>query len=161
MSQVVIPSVCLPAMRKSDVSKVSRLEEQMREMEQVSIHTTHHFHAGMYSRTIRIPAGVAITGALIRIPTLLIVSGHATIFTGEEPLTVIGYHVITGSAGRKQVFVAHDDTDLTMVFPTNAQTVEYAEAEFTDETFLLMSRDSENETIIFTGDRSCLDIPQQ
>lgn len=152
MSQFVVPSICLPAMSQNDVSNVSRLEGKLREMEQVPIHTTHHFHAGMYSRTICIPARVVITGALIRIPTLLIVSGRVTIFTGGEPMTLIGYHVIPGRAGRKQVFVAHEDTDLTMVFPTKAQTVEEAEAEFTEETFLLMSRDSENETIIFTGD---------
>ena len=43
----------------------------MLECPQVAIQTTHHFHAGLYSRTIRIPAGVMITGALIKIPTLL------------------------------------------------------------------------------------------
>lgn len=132
------------AMTKDNLDKVSRLESNLRELEQVPIVTTHHFHAGMYARTIRIPKGVCITGALIRMPTLLIFSGHCTVFAGCSPIELAGYHVIPGDAGRKQVFVAHEDTDLTMLFPTSATTVEEAEAEFTDESELLGSRKSEN-----------------
>lgn len=152
MNQLMNVAPSLPAMTIEDVSKVSRLESQMRELEQVPIHTTHHFHGGMYARTIRIPKGVVLTGALIRIPTLLIVSGHVTVYAGGEPFDLNGYHVLPGSAGRKQVFIAHEDTDLTMVFPTSARTVEEAEAEFTDEVNLLMSHEQTGDTIIFTGE---------
>jgi hypothetical protein len=152
MNPVVSIAPSLPAMSAADVGKVSRLESRMRDMEQVPIHTTHHFHGGLYARTIRIPQGVAITGALIRIPTLLIVSGHVTVFAGGEPMELQGYHILPGSAGRKQVFVAHADTDLTMVFPSRAQTVEEAEAEFTGEVDFLMSREQSDDTIIFTGE---------
>lgn len=140
-----------PAMLPEDVAKVGRLESRLLELEQVPIHTTHHFHAGMYARTIRIPSGVCITGALIKIPTLIIVSGHVTVFAGSSPLELIGYQVVAGEAGRKQVFVAHADTDLTMLFPTSAQTIEAAEAEFTDETEMLGSHQSSN-SIIRTGE---------
>lgn len=152
MSSVMPRVPSLPAMSMVDVGKVSRLEGRMRDMEQVPIHTTHHFHGGMYARTIRIPQGVAITGALIRIPTLLIVSGHVTVYAGVEVLELEGYHVLPGSAGRKSVFVAHADTDLTMIFPSHARTVEEAEAEFTGEVDLLMSREQAGDTIIFTGE---------
>lgn len=152
MNPIVCQSPSFPAMSAADVGKVARAESQLREMEQVPIHTTHHFHGGMYARTIRIPAGVYLTGALIRIPTLLIVSGHVTVFAGGEPLELQGYHVVPGSAGRKQAFVAHADTDLTMIFPSHAQTVEEAEAEFTFEVDLLMSREQTGDTIVFTGE---------
>lgn len=151
MNSVACPSPVFPAMSAADVGKVSRLESRLREMEQVSIATTHHFHAGLYARTIRIPKDVVITGALIRIATLLIVSGHVTVFIGEDQIELRGYHVIPASAGRKQVFVAHADTDLTMIFPSRAATVEEAEAEFTAEADLLMSRQNPSETI-FTGE---------
>lgn len=124
----------------------------MLECPQVAIQTTHHFHAGLYSRTIRIPAGVMITGALIKIPTLLIVSGHASVFIGGESRLLCGYHILPGQAGRKQVFIAHKDTDLTMVFASSASTVEQAESEFTDETSLLMSRQQPGNLTVTTGD---------
>lgn len=152
MSAVAVLSPSLPAMSAADVEKVGRLEAHLRDMEQVPITTTHHFHAGMYARTIRIPKGVVITGALIRIPTLLIVSGHATVFIGGETIELRGYHVLPASAGRKQVFLAHADTDLTMLFPCRAETVEEAEAEFTDETELLMSRQQSGNLTITTGE---------
>lgn len=139
-------------MDAGDVAKVGRLQSCLRDMDQVPITTFHHFHAGMYARTIRIPKGVVITGALIRIPTILIVSGHATVFIGGDSIELHGYHVIPGSAGRKQAFLAHEDTDLTMLFPTEARTVEEAEAQFTDETELLMSRQQSGDLIIKTGE---------
>lgn len=152
MTDLTPSAPSFPAMSAADVEKVGRLEAHLRDMEQVPIQTSHHFHAGMYARTVRIPKGVVITGALIRIPTMLIVSGHVTVFIGGEPIDLCGYHVIPASAGRKQVFVAHADTDLTMLFPSHAATVEDAEAEFTDETELLMSRQQPGNQTITTGD---------
>lgn len=127
-------------MNQDDVARVGLLQDYMLQLPQVEIETTHHLHAGLYARTIRIPAGVVITGALICIPTLLILSGHATVFIGGESVELVGYHVLPGQAGRKQVFRAHADTDLTMLFATQASTVEEAEAEFTHETDSLASR---------------------
>lgn len=152
MNDMTIAAPSFPAMSAADVEKVGRLEANLRDMEQVPIQTTHHFHAGLYARTIRIPKGVVITGALIRIPTMLIVSGHVTVFIGGDTIELHGYHVLPASAGRKQVFLAHADTDLTMLFPSCAKTVEEAEAEFTDETELLMSRQQPGNLTITTGE---------
>lgn len=152
MNNLTIAAPSFPAMSAADVEKVGRLEANLRDMEQVPIQTTHHFHAGLYARTIRIPKGVVITGALIRIPTMLIVSGHVTVFIGGDTIELRGYHVLPASAGRKQVFLAHEDTDLTMLFPSQAETVEEAEAEFTDETELLMSREQPGNLTITTGE---------
>lgn len=139
-------------MSTDDIEIVGRLEARLRDMEQILIPTTHHFHAGLYARTIRIPKGVVITGALIKISTMLIVSGHASVFVGGDVIDLRGYNVLPASAGRKQVFLAHVDTDLTMIFPSRAATVDEAEAEFTDETDLLMSRDQQENLIIITGE---------
>lgn len=140
MNGVLPAAAGLPAMSQHDVARVGQLQDYMLQLPQVAIETSHHLHAGLYARTIRIPAGVVITGALIKIPTLLILSGHATVFIGGESVELAGYHVLPGQAGRKQVFAAHADTDLTMLFATTATTVEQAEAEFTDEADSLASR---------------------
>lgn len=142
----------LPAMSCADVAKVQHVESILLDMEQVDIQTQHHLHAGLYCRTIRIPAGVMITGALIKIPTLLILSGHVSVFIGGESLVFDGYHVVPGNAGRKSMFLAHADTDMTMAFATHANTVEEAEAEFTDQVEALKSRQQSGDLTMITGD---------
>lgn len=137
----------LPAMTNEAIGQARAAETKLLGMPQQTIHTQHSFHAGMYARTATIPAGVAITGALIKIPTLLIVSGHCEVFTGGDVVELHGYNVIEASANRKQVFLAHEDTTLTMLFPTTATTIEQAEDEFTDEADMLQTRQAENKGV--------------
>lgn len=154
----MIPAVAdtsprLVPMAPEAIDKVRRLEANLKEMPQVAIRTEHLIHGGMYARTIRIPAGAVLTGALIKLATVLIVSGECTVFTGGDTLELRGYHVIPASAGRKQVFLAHVDTDLTMLFPSGAASVEQAEAEFTDEAHLLLScQIADQDSITITGE---------
>lgn len=133
----------IKAMSVDSINLVRRFEEVALEQPQINLEIIHTFHAGIYARTVLIPAGVLITGALIKIPTCLIVSGTVKVFTGEASHTLCGYNVLSAEAGRKQVFLALKDTTLTMMFATKAKTVEEAEAEFTDEFDMLQS----NQTI--------------
>ncbi|TAN29580.1 MAG: hypothetical protein EPN31_06230 [Castellaniella sp.] len=128
------------AMSPQAVDKVRSLESELLKFPQVDIATDHVLHGGMYSRTICIPAGTVLTGAFVRVPTLLVFSGEATVNIGDVASTLTGYHVLAASAQRSQAIVAHADTHLTMVFATQAKTVEEAEAEFTDDVDMLMSR---------------------
>lgn len=132
--------VPLPPMSVGAVAAVRRLEEATLQMPQVDISTDHVLHAGMYARTVVIPAGVVITGAEIKIPTVLIINGDTLVYGENGPVRFIGYHVTLGAVGRKQAFYALADTHLTMLFPTAAKTVEEAEMEFTDEYEKLSSR---------------------
>ena len=81
-----------------------------------------------------------LTGALIKIATLLIAHGDVEVFIGDSTLELNGYNVLPASANRKQAFMTKSETHLTMVFPSQAKTVEEAENEFTDEVDALMSR---------------------
>lgn len=127
-------------MTSTAIKKVYALEDIILKMPQVDIEIDHVFHAGMYARTVMIPAGVVLTGALIKIPTLLIVQGNVIVYIGGESKEFIGYHVIQGGANRKQAFFAKEDTMLTMIFPTNAATIDEAENEFTNEVNMLINR---------------------
>lgn len=143
----------ITTMAPAAVDQVRQLEAVMLAGDGIEIPTTHVLHAGLYSRTIRLPGGFVLTGAFIKIPTQLILNGHASVFIGGEAVELAGHHVIAASAGRKQVFYAHSDTHLTMVFPTKAGSVAEAEAEFTDEVDLLVSRRCEGiDTVIITGE---------
>lgn len=140
MSSLVAAESRIPAMSIEAIDKVRDLEAITRDLPQVEIPTDHVLHGGMYARTIRIPAGVVLTGVFIRVPTLLVFDGNATVNAGDDAVTMVGHHVLAASAHRRQAFLAHDDTTLTMVFATQAKTVAEAEDEFTDEAHLLFSR---------------------
>jgi len=135
------------------ISKIKVIEEKIRARKQIEFATEHVFHAGMYSRTVRIPAGVLFTNVLIKCPTLLIIHGEIAVsVTENEWIEFNGYNVCPGSAGRKQIYMTLSDVEMTMIFPTNAKTVEEAEAEFTDEADMLLSRSQENDIV-----RTCLE----
>jgi hypothetical protein len=138
-------------MSEAAVNSVRRLEQAAREMPQTPIETSHLFHAGMYARSIEIPAGVMLTGALIKIATILIISGDVIMYINGQARELHGYHVFAASAHRKQAFVALTDTSMTMLFPSQAKTVEQAEEEFTGEADLLFSRAGAN-NITMTGE---------
>ena len=143
---------CLPAMTDDAIAKVRRLEAvSLLHCEQVEFPTSHLLHGGMYARTLTMQAGSVLTGALLKVPTTLIVSGDCMVFIGTEVIELHGYNVLPGSAGRKQVFVALTDLAMTMQFPTKAKTVAEAEREFTDEYEMLMSNHQEVTTTI-TGE---------
>ena len=104
-----------------------------RDFPQAKIETEHLFHAGMYARTVWMPAGSVVVGARIKIQTILILNGHVRMKTGENWEELAGYCVLSGAAGRRGIVVVLEDTVATMIFPTNAKTVEEAEQQFTDE----------------------------
>lgn len=143
----------IAVMSESAIEKVQLVQDAMLKLPQVDLPVHHILHGGMYSRSLVIPAGVAIAGAFIQVPTTLVVSGNVTVYANDQAYEIDGYQVLVASAGRKQVFVAHTDTNMTMTFATDAKTVEDAENEFTSESYLLASRRHENlNTTIITGE---------
>lgn len=131
----------VPAMSKESIEQAALMEKALKQCPQVYLTTDHILHAGVYSRTIMIPAGVVISGVLIKRSTNLIICGHVSVFIGDDKTREYeGYNILTAQAFRKQVFIAKTDTYLTMFFATKAKSVEEAEEEFTDEVDILMSR---------------------
>lgn len=132
--------VVIPEMTPGQITLVRNVEIGLLEIPQKPQWTGHQIHHGIYTRTICIPAGDMITGALIKVATTLILNGDASVFLGTEWVRYIGHCVLYGSAGRKQAFYAIAPTFITTSFRTNARTVEQAEKEFTDDAHMLWSR---------------------
>lgn len=153
MFDVAVLQNRIPAMSEVAIDNVRQLETYTLKAPQSEIPTSHIIHGGMYARSIMIPAGVVLTGALIKVATVLIVHGDCIVYIGDEAKQLSGYQVFAASAGRKQAFVAKTDTYLTMIFSTDAKTVTEAEEWFTNEAHLLMSRhvDAENHVVV-TGE---------
>lgn len=135
------PLKVIPPMTPAAIARVRSLEEyQLAINPKGDLPVQHDLHAGMYARTIMVPAGIQITGALIKVQTILIVSGDCFVTVGDAVRRVRGYTVLQAAAGRKQAFRAVADTYLTMIFPTMAVTVDGAERAFTDEFDMLANR---------------------
>jgi hypothetical protein len=152
LSVLVDWKASLPALTPGMLRKVAALEELVLAQDQVQIPTDHVLHGGMYARTIVMPKETVLTGALMKRATLVIATGSVAVLAGEEWLELEGYNVLPASAGRKQVFVSRSPVIITMLFPTQAKTVEEAEAEFTDEADRLLSRRQDANTILITGE---------
>jgi hypothetical protein len=129
------------------LDRVARIEVENLQRPQTELRFEHHLHAGVYARTMIVPddlpagQGCLITGAFIRVPTLLVSCGDAMVYVGDDaPLQLTGYQVVEAAAGRKSAFFAAAGFRLTMIFATSAKTVEEAEEEFTPEADRLQSR---------------------
>ncbi len=146
----------LPAMSEASIAKVRKLTGlSLAKLPQYAFVTEHRLHAGIYARTVTIPAQGLVTGVLVKIPTILVLCGDLIVYMGEgeEPMHVTGQKVLLGSAGRKQAFLSETEFTMTMCFATKAKTIAEAEAEFTDEIELLWPlSDTERHDVIVTGE---------
>lgn len=145
-----VPS--LPAMSTAAIRQVTDFETRLLAEPQLASETTHVLHAGMYSRTMRLAPGTVITGAQIKVPTLLVIHGDCMVWLGMAAQRITGFGTIPAAAGRKQVFRALTETHINMIFPTTARTVEEAEREFTDDHERLASRRSDHRNHVIITD---------
>jgi hypothetical protein len=141
MNEILIQSATLPPTPLAVCDLIRKATEKIKPYEHtLKVQMEHALWAGMYARTARLAPGQAITSVLIKLPTLLIVHGDCWVLSGDKWHALRGYNVIQASANRMQCYVTISETQITMLFPSNAKTVEEAEAEFTDEAHELLSR---------------------
>ena len=119
---------------------VRALEHHMLQLPQVDLDTQHLVHGRMYARTILIPAGVMLTGALTNCDNICVVHGDISVTTDDGTVRLTGFHVIPARAGAKRAGIAHDDTYWTMICHTDKLEVNEIEDEITSESHLLQSR---------------------
>lgn len=139
MSNVLVKANLTPCTDE----QIENLEHLCKQVEEggnlVSLETEHHLHAGVYSRTIRVPKGVMVVGVTIKCATQLIASGDFTLTDGATSKRFTGHCVFDGASRRRAAVYAHEDSAFTMLFASDAKTVEEAEKEFTDETDRLLT----------------------
>lgn len=119
---------------------VRELERHMMQLPQVDLSTTHVVHGGMCSRTILIPAGTVLTGALTNMDNICVMNGDITVTTDDGTVRLTGHHVLPARAGFKRAGFAHADTYWTTIWPTSLTDVKEIEDEMTSESSLLQTR---------------------
>lgn len=123
-----------------DPDSVRALEATLLAMPQVDMEAQHLVHGRMYARTILIPAGTLLTGALSNMDNICVMHGDITVTTHEGPMRLTGFHVLPARAGYKRAGVTHADTWWTTLIHTDLTDVAAIEDEFTDESGMLGSR---------------------
>lgn len=124
-----------------DPAKVAELEAMiLQRPDQLLLDAQHLVHAGMYARTMFIPAGVVLTGALVDADNVCVMQGDITVTTDEGAKRFTGFHVVPANAGHKRAGYAHADTWWTAFFRTDLQDVAAIEESITKEAARLMSR---------------------
>lgn len=122
-----------------DPEAVRALERTLADLPQVDLQTQHLVHGGMYARTIFIPAGTVLTGALTKQDNVCVVFGDITVTTDEGTQRLTGFHVLPAKAGAKRAGIAHGDTWWTTLMTTEHVEVADIEQQMTDEADLLQT----------------------
>lgn len=130
----------IPACSKNDLEKMQQLTEFVETLDQVDVPTDHFIHAGCYVRTCLARKGVLFTAAEIKVPTVVVINGKGTIFSGGKKARVNGYLVLRGEAHRQIAYVAEEDTYFTMFYATKKTNADDCEFEFTDQADKLITR---------------------
>lgn len=124
------------------VQSVKKLEDFILQLPQVDLNTDNIVHGGMCARTVFIPAGTVLTGALTSLDNICIVCGDITVTTDNGAQRLTGYNVLGASKGTKRVGITHSDTWWTMMFKTDSIDIDEIEREMTDEYDALQTRRS-------------------
>lgn len=119
---------------------VRNLERHMLDLPQVGLSTSNVIHGGLCARTILIPAGTVLTGALTNISNICIVSGDITVTTDDGVRRFTGFHVLPANPGAKRAGVAHADTYWTTIWPTELRDIHAIEDEMSGEASMLQTR---------------------
>jgi hypothetical protein len=129
------------------VESVRQLEAMLLQLPQVALHTEHIVHGGLSARTIFIPAGTVLTGALTNLDNVCVVCGDITVTTDDGARRLTGFHVLPAHAGAKRAGHAHADTWWVTLHRTDLTNVADIEDEMTVESDAL-------------GTRHCLPSPE-
>ena len=103
---------------------IYRLEAELLKLPQVDMPVEHAFCAGLYARTMHIPAGTVLTGAIHREESFFLVrKGELIVSTDNGPRTLGPGDMSVSKIGTKRAGIALTDVDVTTFHanPTNEQ----------------------------------------
>lgn len=129
-----------PAVAKPSRDQIEHLEQIILSGPQVDLQTTHALSGGVYARTIIIPAGTVLTGAVHKKDHINVVQGDITVSTDDGMVRLTGHHIIPTKAGAKRVGYAHQDTVWTTICHTNLEDIEAIEDELVEDSDRLQTR---------------------
>lgn len=116
--------------------KVMRLEETLRQYEQLTEQLSHHFAGGVYARELLIPKGAVIVGKIHRHAHLnFLMKGDISVLTEHGIKRLKAPAVIASSPGIKRAGYAHEDTIWITVHATQETNLDLIEAQMICKSF--------------------------
>jgi len=103
---------------------IYRLEAELLKLPQVDMPVDHDFCNGLYARTMHIPAGTILTGAVHREESFFLVrKGELIVSTDDGPLTLRSGDMSVSKIGTKRAGITLTDVEVTTFHanPTNEQ----------------------------------------
>jgi len=93
---------------------IYRIEQYLLTLPQVEMPVDHQFAHGIYARSITIPAGVMLTGAVHKDECFFIVrTGRILLTTDDEPIEAKAGYMAASKAGSKRLGYALEETTVT------------------------------------------------
>jgi hypothetical protein len=109
--------------------KIFAIEKVMLGLPQVELPVTHQFTQGVYTRTITVPAGVWMTGAVHRMSNMnFLLKGRVTIITENGPVELSAPAILPSPAGTKRFGFVHEEMVWSTVLGTDLTDPEEIEA---------------------------------
>lgn len=116
--------------------KVLRLEETLKQYEQLPEQLSHHFAGGVYARELLIPKGAVIVGKIHRHAHLnFLMKGDISVLTEHGVKRLKAPAIISSAPGIKRSGYAHEDTIWITVHVTEETDLETIEAQMICKTF--------------------------
>lgn len=120
MGNVAVQAIGVPEMHLP----IYRLEAELLKLPQVDMPITHAFCAGLYARTMHIPAGTILTGAVHKEESFFLVRrGELIVSTDSGPQTIRQGDMSVSKIGTKRAGITLTDVEVTTFHanPTNEQ----------------------------------------
>lgn len=120
MGNVAVQAIGVPEMHLP----IYRLEAELLKLPQVDMPVTHAFCAGLYARTMHIPAGTVLTGAVHKEESFFLVrKGELIVSTDSGPQTIRSGDMSVSKIGTKRAGITLTDVEVTTFHanPTNEQ----------------------------------------
>ena len=115
---------------------ITRLQDEMMEMEQLEFPIKHYFANGFYAREMTMPKGSAVIGKIHKSEHLCIISkGVLEVVSEEKTQTITAPYTYVSQPGAKRAIYAHEETIWTTVHMNDETDVEKLEAELVAESY--------------------------
>lgn len=124
------PAVLGPVAPEPTRAAMQAAQAALAPLDQVELTPTHHFAEGVYGRELFIPRDTVVVGKIHRHEHLvMLMSGEATINTGEAMERIVGPKIWVSPVGAKRILYTHTDCAFFTVHVTDKRDLAELEAE--------------------------------
>lgn len=128
-------------------AKVNAVEALMAQQPQVELEVTNYFSEGVYARSLKISAGIMLTGKIHKFEQLnILAKGRMKVLVGDIYKEVVAPFVVVSPAGTKRIAIALEDCVWITVHGTHETDLELIEKTFiaqNEQEYLEFKNDSQ------------------